>query len=135
MSHYTTVKTKLVDQAALIAALQHEFAEIEVHDQPQALIGYQGDVRPQRAHVIVRRTFISGVSNDIGFVRQEDGTYQAIISEFDERNGYGTAWLQRLTQRYSYHCAVSQLEQQGYTLAEEHVESGTIRLTMRRVVA
>lgn len=134
MSHYTVVQTRLVDRDALLAALRELFPAIESYEQPQRLMGYQGDARQEQAHMIVSRQYVGSASNDIGFLRQPDG-YQAIISDYDQRNGYGEAWLNRLTQRYSYHCAVRQLEAQGYTLLEETVEKGAIRLTMRRTLA
>ena len=57
-------------------------AQIEVHDQPVALYGYQGDVRPQKAHIVIRRQHVGSGANDVGWERQADGTYRARISEF-----------------------------------------------------
>lgn len=41
--------------------------------RPQPLYGYQGDLRSDSAHVIVRRAHLGRASNDIGFLHQEDG--------------------------------------------------------------
>jgi hypothetical protein len=57
--------------------------QIEVHDEAQHLVGYQGDQRKDKANVIIRRKYVGGASNDLGFVLQEDGTYKAIVSEYD----------------------------------------------------
>ena len=134
MSHYAKIKTKLVDQAALLKALADlGFGEVEVHERPLALRGYKGDLREDTAHVIIRRRFIGSSSNDIGFLRQSDGTYAAIISEFDQdAAGYDQTWLDQLSQRYAYHVAVTQLTAQGFSLIEEQDENGEIVLTMTR---
>lgn len=134
MSHYTTVKTKLVDQAALVKALADVgYAELEVYAEPEGLRGYRGDLRADRAHIIIRRRFISSLSNDVGFLRQADGSFTAIISEFDAQSrGFNQAWLNKLHQRYAYHVAVDQLTSQGFSLIEERDENGEIVLTLTR---
>ena len=43
----------------------------EVHIEPQHLQGYQGDNRAQKAHIIVRRKYVGGSSNDLGFLYDE----------------------------------------------------------------
>jgi len=135
VSAYTTFATRLVSAAHLAAALRDlGFAEAEVHDLPQTLVGWLGDGRAQRAEVIVRREHIGESSNDIGFARGADGCFVALISEFDrDEFGLGPAWLERLTQRYAYHVARERLEAQGFDLVEERVdEEDTIRMVLRR---
>lgn len=136
MSHYTTLPTQIVDQDALLAALSDlglTAAKVEVYDQDQPLYGYQGDERPERAHVIIRRQHVGRLSNDIGFVRGADGVFSAIISDFDrESRGYGGTWLDRLAQRYAYHVTVQELALQGFTLAEERQQDGSLHLLLRR---
>lgn len=134
MSHYTEMTTEIIDAEHLVAALGDlGFAEIEVYDEPRALVGYKGDRRQQAAHVIVRRKFVGRGSNDIGFLRRPDGRFQAIISEYDRRR-YDEAWLGRLTQRYAYRQTVAALAEQDFTIVEEKVEAdGRIRLGLRRM--
>ena len=89
MSHFVNVVTQMKNREALILALiRSGFAEnvIEVHDTPQNLYGYQGDVRAQKAHIIVRRRYVGSSSNDIGF-ENVNGTFVAHISEFDSGTG------------------------------------------------
>lgn len=88
---------------ALVKALGDlGFKEVEVYRKPNCLYGYQGDKRTETAEVIVRREHIGTLSNDIGFKRGNDGTFQAIISEYD-RTKYSETWLQDLADRYAYH--------------------------------
>ena len=134
MSHYTVMQTALGDIETLVEALADMgFAVVETHAKPQALVGYRGDQRDERAEVIVRRRFLGSVSNDIGFARNPDGTLRAIISDFD-RKTYDTVWLGKLTQRYAYRVARKTLAAQDFDLVEEHVDDQRrIHLTVRRM--
>jgi hypothetical protein len=90
-------------------------------------------VRPQTAAVILRRSLIGPASNDIGFKRQEDSTFDAIISDHD-RARYSQPWLNRQTQRYAYHVARAKLEAQDFALVtEETQQDGQIPLVLRRM--
>lgn len=101
MSHYAMIETEIRDEESLVAALKdlEPGWEIERHTEPRNLYGYLGDMRPERAHVIIRRQYVGGSSNDIGFVRQADGTYGAIVSEFDSHR-YDSKWLAKVSQYY-----------------------------------
>ncbi len=133
MSHFTTIRTQIRDRHALVKALSDlGFDHIEVHDQPQHLYGFEGDLRPQVAEVVIRRHYIGGASNDIGFQRQDDGRFEAIISEYDQHRFNGD-WLNTLTQRYGYHQLLQTAAEQGFTLEQQEVlADGTIRLVVGR---
>ncbi len=45
---------------------------------------YLGNIRPEKADIVVPRRFIHPASNDLGFKKNENGVYTMIISEFDE---------------------------------------------------
>ncbi|MBT3307776.1 MAG: DUF1257 domain-containing protein [Rhodospirillaceae bacterium] len=134
MSHFSTMQTAFVSEDHLIAALADVgFENVEHHEFPQNLYGWKGDRRQQTAEVIVRREFIGATSNDIGFARTADGTFKAIISEFDARM-FDAGWLGRLSQRYAYRAARDTLAEQGFDLVEESMdEAKTIRMTVRRM--
>nr|BFE60770.1 hypothetical protein GCM10020063_052960 [Dactylosporangium thailandense] len=133
MSHFTRVRTALRDPALLAKALAAVGLEqAEVHDVAQTLYGYQGDARPERAEVIVRRARLGRMSNDLGFRRTVDGTFEAIVSEFD-RAQYGDPWLQRVTQEYGRAATLEYAEHNGFEVAgEERQSDGSIRLLLRR---
>jgi hypothetical protein len=135
MSHFTCIQTQIKNQDTLIKALADVgFKNIEVHETAQHLYGYQGDVRKQTAEVIIRRHYVGIHSNDIGFKRQEDGRFEAIISEYD-RHQYSPEWLNGLTQRYGYHTLMATAPTQGFTVEEEEtLEDGTIRVVVARWV-
>jgi Protein of unknown function (DUF1257) len=135
MSHFTQLRTQITDVDALVRALADVgFNVVEVHETASPLYGFGGDVRPQTAEVVIRRNYIGWGSNDIGFKRLADGTFVAIISEYD-RHKYSQQWLDRLTQRYAYRVALAKLTEQGFDLIAEEVREGErIHLLLRRIV-
>lgn len=134
MSHYSKIKTKIMELDALIKALADMgYTKVEVHDAPQHLYGYQGDRRPEQANVIVRRKYINPSSNDIGFRLSDDGSFEAIVSEYDQ-GLLGKDWIGRLTQKYAEHAMLSKLQAQGFVVAEKEVDPVTkkVHLVLRR---
>lgn len=131
MSHYTKCKTSISDKDCLVRALEDLGfkGKLEVHDTPQNLFGYQGDMRKDTAEIVIRRQHVGGASNDIGFKLQEDGTYGGVISEYDNSIGYNGDWLKKLNKRYNYHKVTDSLAEQGFIIDEENVdEFGNITL-------
>jgi hypothetical protein len=96
MSKYILVESEEVcikDEQTLLETLE-EFgfnsSMVEVHEKPVALHGYQGDERVQMAHVVLRRRIVGSASNDIGFEKQEDGSYKVWVSDYDKARGIGS---------------------------------------------
>lgn len=79
------------------------------------MVGYMGDARAEKAHIIIRRRQLDSASNDIGFARDGNGVYQALISEYDRGIGFNHAWLGRLAQTY-----VARNEPKAATLEDIH---------------
>lgn len=134
MSHHTTLETRLVSTQYLVLALNDMgLTEVEVHDEAQPLAGWGGAGNSLPAHVIVRREHLDGASNDLGFYKNADGTFDALVYQSDQA-AYGVAWLGRLTQRYAYRVARDLLAEQDFSLVEEEAdEHGTVHLTLRRM--
>jgi hypothetical protein len=126
MSQYGEFETNMRDEKHLCAALKDlGFDHVEVHQEPQQLVGYHGDLREQVAHVIIRRQYVGGASNDIGFVKDEHGVFRAIVSNFD-RMQHGESWLNRVKQGYAEHKTIAQAKQKGYVFAgRETVQTKT----------
>lgn len=134
MSHYSKIDTQIVEQESLLKALKDlGYHNIEVHDQAQNLYGYQGDLRPEQANIIVRRKHISQESNDIGFRLTDQGTYEAIVSEYDQQL-LGSHWLDRLCQTYAEHAITNKLSEQGFSVAERRIDPATqkVHLVLKR---
>jgi Protein of unknown function (DUF1257) len=133
-SHYATVETNFQDVDCLVEALE-ELNEnwtdrIEVHDQPQTLYGYHGDARPEKAEIVIRRKYISSVSNDIGFVRGQSGKFGAIISEYDSGH-YNQEWLGKLKQTYAKQTMRKKAKASGLRIVSEIKQAnGSLELVM-----
>lgn len=112
----------------LVAALADlGYKTVEVHDTPQALRGYHGDKRSEKAHVIVRREFVGSASNDIGFVKGPDGVFNAIISDYDSCR-HDDTWMNRLKQGYQEHRTIATAKIKGYILTGRSVVQGKVQL-------
>lgn len=141
MSKYRVIAVEFQSETALVQALE-DFVEkfggsYERHETPTYLVGYLGDTRPEKAEYIIRRRYLSSGANDIGFARQADGTFRAIVSDFDAGNGNYSDREESekfafIKQRYAYHQTLASAEIQGYTVYEEELEDGSIVLTLER---
>lgn len=132
MSRYCDVKTEFTDRDALVAALLEmgwTEDQIEVHEAAEHLFGYKGDRRNEMAHVIIRRNNVcrgvgrtGSASNDLGFFKTSDGTYRAIISDYDRQIGFNNSWIGKLKGEY----AVQQIRSQvrGRTIQRERLPNG-----------
>jgi Protein of unknown function (DUF1257) len=142
VSHYASIVCDITDQEALVRALakvqlpdhagrkQWGQNAIEFHAKAAHLIGYHGDTREQTAHVIIRRSNVGGSSNDIGFVRGADGKFSAIISEFDNGQGYNAAWLKKVIQVYGLEKSKIEFDSKGmkYEEAQDSHGDPTLRV-------
>lgn len=135
MSHYSEVVIELTDEGCLLAALNRLGfkGKVEVHRQAQPLYGYQGDVRAQKAHIIIRQQHVGRAANDLGFERQPDGKYRVWVSEYDQKyNKYDDAWMGKLKQAYGVEKARAEAKKKGYRVNEKELDDGRIQLVLRR---
>jgi len=135
MSHYSEVLIELTDEGCLVAALSRLGfkGKVEVHREAQPLYGYQGDVRAQKAHIIIRQQHVGPAANDLGFERQPDGKYRIWVSDYDRKyNKYDDAWMGRLKQAYGVEKAKAEAKKRGYRVTEQKQDDGRIRLVCRR---
>lgn len=130
MSHFTTVKTQMVDAAFLKAALADlgyapEEGDVQVR-------GFAGDQTRAQIKVATRDK-----GYDIGFTRAGTGAeapYKLVADWYGIRDVQQDAFVRQLTQRYAYHAARAKLEAQGFTLVqEERQQDGRVHLVLRRM--
>lgn len=143
MSHFVNIVTEIRDCKALLKALERlgfDSKKVEVYDKPQNLYGYQGDVRKQKAHVIIRRKYVGMSSNDIGFEQQADGRFVAHISEFDQGTGeyssrkdakYNETWQNKLCTYYGVEKAKVELDLRGLKYFEDLDDKQRPRIKVR----
>ena len=141
MSHFVECQTEFRDPQALVAALIEcgfAAAQIEIHQQAVPLYGYQGDVRDQTAHIVIRRQHVGSSANDVGWEKQPDGMYRAWISEFDAGIGsyksrgdaarFNPAMQNKLKQEYAYQVIARQQRARGRSVSRERLPSGEIEV-------
>jgi hypothetical protein len=121
LSKYIEMRTKLTEERYLVEALRDLGYEPEVCSEGRPLTGYMGEERAERAQIIIRRRQLDLASNDIGFARDGNGVYQAIISEYDRGIGFDTAWLGRLAQIYKERQTMAVAKSKGYTFKGREV--------------
>jgi hypothetical protein len=130
VSEYHRVQTQIKDEALLRKALDDAGLPYE-QGEGLALYGYQGDRRRETAEYVIRRQAIGPWANDLGFHRASDGTFQAIISNYDQ-GSRGQEVLDQVLQGYAYHAITRTYQAKGYTVTEQTAGDGTIRLQLRR---
>lgn len=130
MSHYTQVRTQFKDREVLLQALEACGYHPQVFEQAQHLYGYRGDVRPETAEVVIPRAQLFSAANDLGFKRQEDGTYNVIM--FDYGRDLQQRIMQKVTQRYATIKATKTLKAKGYQVRQTQQADGSVRLVAQR---
>jgi hypothetical protein len=131
---YCSIETEFRNPEALILALMETGLwtreQVEMHEKAEHLFGYHGDLRPEKANIIIRRKNVGSSSNDIGFQRQEDGTFTAIISEFD-KSKYNKSWTDKLKANYAYQAIRLQQEAKGRQVARTRLPDGKQRVEIK----
>lgn len=128
MSHFTRLRTKLVERRFLLAALDdlglaHEEGDLSVR-------GLGGATT--RAEI---RAPTSDPRFDIGFVASGDGGgYEIVADWWGVKDWTQDDLVASLTRRYAYHAARESLEREGFGLVtEEQQADGRIHLVLRRM--
>lgn len=121
MSKYVELRTSLTDERYLVEALRELGYEPEVCREGRPLVGYVGDERAERAHIIIPRGQLDSASNEIGFARDNSGLYQAIVSEYDRGIGFDDAWLGRVVQVYKERQTMAVAKAKGYVFKGKEV--------------
>ena len=114
MSKYEELRTVFSDERFLIEALRDLGYNPEVSGDGLSLYGCLGDERPEKAQVVIRRRQLDSASNDVGFARDANGVYRALISEYDRGIGFNDAWLGRVAQTYKERQTMAVAKSKGY---------------------
>lgn len=126
MSHFTTLKTRIVSKEHLEQALKD--LDIVFEEGDLEVRGYQGI--STRVNV---RIPTANPDYQIGFQKQGDA-YRLVDDWYGITDFKQDELLARISQRYAYLVAKEQLESQDFTVVEEEVlPDETIRFTVRRM--
>jgi hypothetical protein len=126
VSHFTRIKTRMVQRDHLVSALRDLGFQPEVGELPAR--GFAGN----RIHVEVR--IPSGNPGyDIGFQKTDDG-YVVVADWWGITRVKQATFVQQLSQRYAYHATRSRLQEQGFDIVtDEKQPDGRIHLVLRRM--
>lgn len=130
MSKYLTFSDVVfTNKELLLAAL----ADLGYSDVEQGeglhLYGYRGDVRAERAEIVVRRRFIGSSSNDLGFARSGEG-YTPIISEYDQRTLHDGKFVSSLRAAYNER-VVGEMQRRLRGSLRRETQGSTVKLRIR----
>ncbi len=125
MSHFSKIKTQMVDKKYILQALKDLGFTYQEGDQQ--VTGFGG----QKTAVDIRIPL--KFSYDIG-LRKKGSAYEIIADCFGVKGVKQKDFTNRLMQRYAYHTTRAKLEEQGFDMVEEEVEeTGQIRIVLRRM--
>ncbi|MDF1552183.1 MAG: DUF1257 domain-containing protein [Deferrisomatales bacterium] len=124
MSHFSKVKTKIVDLLHLKRALAE--MELEVEEGAVKIRGYLG--RKMKVDLKIR----TPEGYDIGFVKAGD-TYE-VVADWEMVKSYTQeSFLHAVTRRYATSVVKEQLQAQDYEVVQESKQGETLSLTLRRM--
>ncbi|GAB4441282.1 MAG: DUF1257 domain-containing protein [Anaerolineae bacterium] len=126
MSHFTRIKTHMVEKQFLLQALEelgytYEEGEVDVRGFAAANV---------KAEIKVRAGGLLG--REIGF-RKTGESYEIVADWWGIGGPKREEFQQQVTQRYAYHAARAKLKAQGFNLVTQEEQDGQIRLVLRRV--
>jgi|ERR1039458_2033089 hypothetical protein len=129
MSAFHSLTTSYKDRESLVAALGEQgYHDVEVHDVAQSLEGYHGDVRSQKANVIVRRRFVGMASNDLGWEWDaKSGTFIQHISDYD-KGRHNQGWCDSLKQHYTEKITMKTAAKNGFEFLSKTIVAGRVQL-------
>lgn len=127
MSHFTRIKTQMVEKRLLLQALKdlgYTFEEGQVE-----MRGFAG----AQTGVEIKIHAGGRLNREVGF-RRSDESYEMVADWWGVDSTEREQFQQQITQRYAYHAARDKLAAQGFNLITEEVaQDGQIRLVLRRM--
>ncbi len=124
MSHFSKVKTKIVDLLHLKRALAE--MELQVEEGSVRIRGYLG--RKMKVDLKIR----TPEGYDIGFVKSGD-TYE-VVADWEMVKSYTQeSFVHAVTRRYATSVVKEQLQAQDYEVVQESKQGETVSLTLRRM--
>lgn len=126
MSHFTTLKTRIVSKDHLKQAL--EDLDIAFDEGDLEIRGYQGIRTP-----VEIRIPSSNPDYDLGF-RKHGDSYELVADWYGIRDIDQHEFVAKIVQRYAYRVAMEQLLAQDFAVVEEEIRpDNTIHITVRRM--
>ncbi len=125
MSHFTTVKTKFTDQNTLVDSLR-ELGYNQLKVGQFQCRGYQGN----KTTVDILIQLQGGY--DIGFVNKNN-SFEMIADWWGIKSINQNELTQKLNQKYSILSTTQELKKKGFSLSQETLSNGTVRLVAKKL--
>lgn len=139
MSHTAEMTTSYLvkNEKELIESLKEHFGEIEVHDDLTQMLMFNGQPTAAsygnagKAHIIVRKKSQEkalghgAATNDLGFVRNKDGTFSMLV----DPAGFPKGGQDKISQEYAARVTTKQLKKQGYLVKRTVVNGVVVRIS------
>ncbi len=126
MSHFSRIKTKMVEKEFILKALTDMGYKPETGDL--AARGFGGQKAPVEIKV-----HAGLFGSDIGLRKGADA-YEIVADWWGVVGTKQKEFVNQLTQRYAYHATRAKLAEQGFDLVSEEVGAeGKIHLVLRRM--
>jgi len=125
MSHFTTVETKFTDQDTLVESLK-ELGYNQVQVGQFHCRGYQGNQTSVDILIKLQGEY------DIGFVNRNN-SYEMIADWYGIHEISQNELSQKLNQKYSILSTTQELKKKGFSLKQETLANGTVRLVARKL--
>ena len=133
MSKYRKMQTQFTSRALMREALQAAGVPFE-ECQPgteNPLVGYEGDLRPEKATFIVRRAYVGSSSNDMGWHwNPVTRCFEEIVSDYDSKYGQAMSICQSVKREYAVAATMSQARAKGYRVERQNQTNGTVQLVV-----
>ncbi|MDB4964454.1 MAG: hypothetical protein JWN44_143 [Myxococcales bacterium] len=129
MSHFTKVATKINDLVALKKALDQLGWKYNANAEGVEVRGWRGQLSKAEIAIDMGKY-------DVGVVKQADGTYALEADWWGVETTKGLKEeevVKELNSKYAYQRVVAAVEEQGYTIDENAVQSdGSVKLTVSK---
>ena len=125
MSHFTTIKTKFTDQGTLVESLK-ELGYNQTQVGQFQCRGYQGN--QTTVDILIK---LQG-GYDIGFVNRNN-SFEMIADWYGIHGISQNELSQKLNQKYSILSTTQELKKKGFSLKQETLSNGTVRLVARKL--
>ncbi|MDQ1239673.1 MAG: hypothetical protein QG577_1859 [Thermodesulfobacteriota bacterium] len=127
MSHFTTLKTRIVSREHLLEALHDLHMEFETGELE--IRGYQGIKTEVEVKVKTQNS-----DYNIGFRKRGDA-FEMVADWYGIKDITPDEFLAKIAQRYAYRASMRKLLEQNFEIVSEEILSdNSIHITVRRMV-
>ena len=91
---------------------------------------YRG--KAPKVDLLIPKSQLVGTYDDIGFKRNADGSYSAIIGDMDRRKGFDNNWLAQLKANYTESGVIRQAKKIGLIPISRKLVNGKVTLIYQR---